>query len=619
MFSGVGVTLLPPGGLGKGALRPKLIHFVSLPVMAGFAWLLAQKLAALDLSDVGSVISEMPAGLWCLAIGAAALSFGALGRYDALMHRTFRTGIPAPRAARAGMRAIAIGQFAGFGLISSGLARWRLLPELSLSDAARVTAAVGASFMLALVACIGGILAFGPITDQLPDWTGRWAAPCGAALLFAMIAAVAYLRGRGHVSAKTAGLVLFWVLLDTGFAAASLWVFLPEGVGFALVYCAYVLALGAGLVSNAPGGIGPFELTLMALLPSVPPEALISAVLAHRLCYYLLPATLALPRLVVPSAPCDAPLFPVRAADHAPVHPDWGLAHQGARILARAGGRGAWLARPALGYVVGIGTPAAPATHDDLWQSARRLGRLPLAYKIDARSAARARRAGNATVRIAREAVLIPADWSLKSPARSQLRRKLRQAEKAGITVRELSPEDHADALSRLNADWRAAHGGERGFSMGRFELEYLKAQRVVGAFVDQDLVAFVSFNVNASGWGLDLIRYGSGAPHGASQALIAAGIELAKAEQAPLFSLAAVPCGDRLPGKASFEGLIQFKSSFGPDWRPLYAAAPSWPTLLLGLAATGLAVHRPHDHPEPFAFELRPAPCDGPSDAVQV
>src|SRR5690606_22584178 len=49
------------------------------------------------------------------------------------------------------------------------------------------------------------------------------------------------------------------------------------GVGAFDAAPAFLLALGAGLVSGAPGGVGPFDATLAALLPGAPASGLMAA------------------------------------------------------------------------------------------------------------------------------------------------------------------------------------------------------------------------------------------------------------------------------------------------------------------------------------------------------
>jgi uncharacterized membrane protein YbhN (UPF0104 family) len=83
---------------------------------------------------------------------------------------------------------------------------------------------------------------------------------------------------------------------DVCAGAAVLYVLLPPDaqVPFATMLAAYVFACTLGIASNAPGGIGVFEATMLLALPGVPREQLLGALLVYRLCYYLLPFILAL-------------------------------------------------------------------------------------------------------------------------------------------------------------------------------------------------------------------------------------------------------------------------------------------------------------------------------------
>src|SRR6201992_3467349 len=56
----------------------------------------------------------------------------------------------------------------------------------------------------------------------------------------------------------------------------------------------YLIALAAGAVSNVPGGIGVFEFVLLLLMPSVPKDRLLGALVAYRAIYYFAPFAIAL-------------------------------------------------------------------------------------------------------------------------------------------------------------------------------------------------------------------------------------------------------------------------------------------------------------------------------------
>jgi phosphatidylglycerol lysyltransferase len=73
-------------------------------------------------------------------------------------------------------------------------------------------------------------------------------------------------------------------------------VLLPReaAIGFFAFAGVYLLALAAGAISNVPGGIGVFEFVLLLLMPAVPKDRLIGALIAYRAIYYFAPFAIAL-------------------------------------------------------------------------------------------------------------------------------------------------------------------------------------------------------------------------------------------------------------------------------------------------------------------------------------
>jgi len=53
------------------------------------------------------------------------------------------------------------------------------------------------------------------------------------------------------------------------------------------------VATSIGLASHVPGGLGVFEGAMVLMLPELPRDALLAAMLAYRLIYYLGPLCLA--------------------------------------------------------------------------------------------------------------------------------------------------------------------------------------------------------------------------------------------------------------------------------------------------------------------------------------
>jgi phosphatidylglycerol lysyltransferase len=152
---------------------------------------------------------------------------------------------------------------------------------------------------------------------------------------------------------------------------------------------------------------------------------------------------------------------------------------------------------------------------------------------------------------------------------------------------------------------WAARRGGERGFSMGRFDPDYIAAQRVYAARQAGRIIAFVTFHDHGRAWVLDLMRSVENAPNGTMHALVAAAIADAAGQKCRALSLAALPSGPRRDAFGIFaqrlvpaDGLRQFKLSFAPRLAPRYLMAPT-PS---GLVLSGLDIIRRVHRPVPLA-----------------
>lgn len=344
---------------------PLLRQALGVALVAAFLWLLRDRLAALDPAEVLRASTRISALQWALAGLATAASFGALAQYDALIHRLLGTRVDPRAARRAGWSAIALSQTIGLGLVSGALVRWRMLPGLSIAQATRLTATVAASFLAGWAVLTALVLALAPKGHlglhilAVQGLAGIGLVLGGALGLSALLLPeirLGTLRIR-LPGLLTMGRILALAALDTGLAALALWVLLPAeaGLGLLHLYPAFLLALGAGFVSGTPGGIGPFEITLVSLLPAAGQIELLGAVLAWRLVYYAAPALIAL--AAIARRPGVAVRFgPLLAAPTQTVSPrvalliaaspqaELGLLHQGEHgVLYGPGARSGWM------------------------------------------------------------------------------------------------------------------------------------------------------------------------------------------------------------------------------------------------------------------------------------
>lgn len=566
----------------RDPLRKQLQFFIPLIIFLICGGLLWQQVARMDVPAIGAAIAKVSIGQWALAIIATWCSFQAIGQYDALWHRVLRTGLSPDTARRAGIKAIALSQTLGFGALTGSLVRWRCLSALSLWQVTQLTFAVTVTFTLCWAAyafCALWWLGSGPEVTTISP-------PIALFLITFLILAVSIAHRRFALRLASRDIIALAALtgMDMLFAALALYALMPETLDlpFANILAAYVVALGIGLISNTPGGAGAFDLTMLALLPLSAPEPLVAAIVAFRIVYYLGPAVLALIAIARPVT---------RQPQIANPPASWGLARQSGEISE------GWHIGKLPGVTATLGAqPPNPICFSSLHRTALFSGRTVALYNCTPRAAKAARDLGWHVRRATMEAMIRPKTWSTAGGKRQTLRRKLRLAEKAGVTISQGEADLPMAQMRQIAHEWAVSHGGEHGFSMGRFCPNYVADQRVFLIKHHEQLIGFVTFHWAKDDCTLDLIRHKSKIPDGAVQAAIVAAIQAAKVEGITHLSLSCTPDPRYTPAfwAARRAGLIQFKRSFGPIWVPRYHAAPSKTAFWFTALIIGVAVHRP-------------------------
>lgn len=573
-------------------------------------WLVWGKVSHLNGHAILDTVSRVSPVQWGLALMTTAGSFWAVGQYDSVLHAQLGTGISKPAARRSGIAAIGLSQFLGFGALTGALIRWRMLPEMTLWQAARLSAAVAMSFLAgwAVVAAFA-VLVLQPNIPWMKTLAILAITLAGSMAALSIYPPAALVRWPWP-SLRTMGTVIMLAAIDTILAGLTLYILLPPEVivGLGQLISAYLFALGAGLVGATPGGIGPFEALLSSLLPAVPLEPLLGAVLAYRIAYYGIPATLSAIIILIGPRRCNlsksAQLVKTSSSPYltpqiemqlfaAPRAETNLLRTRDFSLLADRAGKHVALAAPIGQSLVMLSDPlnantSATEARLALTQTAQARFRMPAIYKCGARMAVNARKAGWKVIPTAEEAWLTPSNFSVEGSDKRQLRRVLRKAKEAGITVKEGGRALPLADMDRVASDWKTQHGGERGFSMGTYCRAYITCQRVFLAYKGDNLVAFITLHETRNEMTLDLMRTSTDAPDGTIQMLIIAALQAAAAYGCPRVSLAAVPwAGEdatpllrwlrkRFLQKSGHAGLRRFKAAFDPNWETLYLTAPS-------------------------------------------
>jgi len=596
---------------------------VMLLLAAGFVALFYERLSGLDFIAIWRGFRAVDVMQWAGALLATGCSFWAVGRYDAVVHRILTTRTCEKQARRAGIAGIAISQTLGMGVFTGALVRWRMLPDVSLWQATRLSAAVTLSFLAGWAVVTGVAVAL--FLPMLPPWLAVVPLGTVGVLIMASLFAPPLVLFNRRIQWPTLPAILSIIglaTLDTMAATAALYILLPDvvAVSFAALYPAFLLALGAALVSGTPGGVGPFEVTLLALLPDIGAEPVLGAVLAFRATYYALPALLGLALLARGAKPATRPAATLTKPAVIPrlnslianaPFAEANLLRQGDKMLLSQDENPASLIVARTGQtLIALRDPLNPQHTVKALQTLRRTAyaqaRIPCLYKCSARTAAHARRMGFRVLPIAQEIWLDPRKFIPDTPNHRQLRRKLRKATAAGITIARPDTLPLPDMVT-ISDEWVRHNGGERRFSMGVFARDFVQSQRVYLAMQNGELQGFITLNTCRTEWSLDLMRQRGDAPDGTMHALLMQGIQDAATADLPRLSLAALPYPHhppllrRLANTDGSNGLRQFKTAFATTRQTLYIAAPNRAALCLAgfdiARAISPATRPPQDH----------------------
>ena len=275
--------------------------------MLGSVGFAAVMLSQVDWGNTFSVLQSTPLSILATAILATCFSFCGLAAYDviAVRHLGLR-GVTNLRAATAGAVGYGVSNFMGLPWVTGALARQAFYRETGagLGPLTTVVMASWVAFWASAVVIIGIVLVVRPDITAHLDLPVR-----GAGLGIVLLTAVAILmfwlsRGRRiRVRGQMLDLLGWRVTLlqcgaaltDLAGSAAVLFVFLPPGVAgdAASFFGLFVVAVGFGVLSHVPAGLGAFEGTMLLGLHEADRTGITSALVLYRLCRTVLPFLIA--------------------------------------------------------------------------------------------------------------------------------------------------------------------------------------------------------------------------------------------------------------------------------------------------------------------------------------
>jgi len=271
-----------------------------------------------------------------------------------------------------------------------------------------------------------------------------------------------------------------------------------------------------------------------------------------------------------------------------------------------------------------------------LWKlrelSDRQQGRI-LLYEISHNVLDLAIGMGLQIVKYGEEAVVDLDEFTLDTSQLRSVRKSQRVAERDGATFR-IVPAAAVpvilDQLQSVSDEWmQAKNHQEKGFSLGRFDRDYISNFDVALVMVEGRIVAFANLWLAADKQeaSCDLMRQREDAPAGTMDFLFSRLLLWAKAQQYQRFILGMVPLSgiDGRPlapawAKAAalifrhgetfygFRGLRSYKEKFAPRWEARYVAGPHGIGLIQGLHDVSRLISNRQPGPGPI---VAPKPVD--------
>jgi phosphatidylglycerol lysyltransferase len=292
-------------------LAPFLKPLLILAMFAVALRVLHDTLAQYRYREVIGYLHALPGDQLLLAAALTLLGYLVMTGYDTLAFRYIRHPLPYFKIALASFIGYAFNNNVGFSGLVGGSLRYRLYNawRLTAVEIAKVIAFCTISFWLGFV-LLGGIFFLAtppeiPPSIHLPFASIRL---LGIVLLLPAIGYMLWIAIRREpirikqweFELPSAGLFVAQVAtscLDWIIAAAVLYILLPDSLPltFGRFLCIFLLAQIAGVASNVPGGIGIFEaIILVFLAPFFSASAILGALVAFRVIYYLLPLLVAI-------------------------------------------------------------------------------------------------------------------------------------------------------------------------------------------------------------------------------------------------------------------------------------------------------------------------------------
>ncbi|MFV0279350.1 MAG: UPF0104 family protein [Rhodoblastus sp.] len=281
-------------------------------------WLLAREFQGEAIAqDVVGALKAIPAHRYLMAALSTFVAYAALAWYDriALLHLGVRH-ISWAFVSVCSFTTYALSHNIGASVFSGAVVRYRAYSSKGLNAAqiAILVAICSFTFFLGTILLGGLVLAFEPaqlqrLSGLLPNAltnadTSRFLG-FGFLAMVALYVAGSILRFKPRQIGKfrleyprpcIAARQMIAAPMELLGAAGIIYFALPPeaDVSYFVVLAVFLASFSAGLVSNAPGGLGVFEIVFIKAMPLIAKSKVLAALLVFRLFYLLIPLAIAL-------------------------------------------------------------------------------------------------------------------------------------------------------------------------------------------------------------------------------------------------------------------------------------------------------------------------------------
>ncbi|MBC7905828.1 MAG: lysylphosphatidylglycerol synthetase family protein [Rhodospirillaceae bacterium] len=296
--------------LSRPSVRKTAAAIFSVAVFLLALWVLHRTLGRFDIDQVVATAKGYPAGTLVAALLLALGSYVALSGFDWLGLRHVGRPVPVGWTMLISFVSHAVSHNAGFAVLTGGSIRLRMYSTfgLGMAEVGGVIAFAGLTFALG----VSALAATAFITEgarvapllRLPVGLITGLGVLLAAILALYFAWTALAKrsvavGMWRLATPSVSLAVGQILIaaaDLALVAGALYLLLPlrdSGLSYPAFIGIYVVSTIAGTISHVPGGLGVFEGALVLLLPGIPAETILAALLVFRVFYNLLPLVLA--------------------------------------------------------------------------------------------------------------------------------------------------------------------------------------------------------------------------------------------------------------------------------------------------------------------------------------